>query len=623
MKKQLLLTLTFFAVIGLNAQWVNDPVNNTLIANTSYDAGEIYLATNPVSGDTYVHWMQFAANGWSPNVQRISPDGTPLWGDNGIHIGGPTLSSSSEGVAMATTTDGGVVTCFATETDTRAVKLNADGSFAWGEQGLQLFGGQGYSRTELLAGNDGGVWALGSDYDNTYLCYINADGTLNPTITLSDAGGRDIAFSQMLPNADNAVFVIYESNHWAYTYYYEKEIWVVGYTRAGNQIAPPVRLMAPQTMGGSYAHFVVPDGQGGGYAYIWHSAISGSFNTYVFHFDANGASTIDNINGVPVHSEDPANFFLDAYATVDPVSHDLLIAYQQTDASTQSQCRLYVNRITPTGEKLWGDGKVLFDSGTNPCTDLLIDAFEDGSGFSLIFNQGGYYGTIEAMGFDIYGTPLWSTQLSSTSYPKTICRNSTGFYAGQNIVTWIDATNQGLGGMYGQNLQPNGQMGPLPQGCIGPENFQGEYVYDSETTDFGVRLTWDEPNDPVEIYRLTRKNRATGEEVVIEFGGENAFYFDASGIGRFRYQLQALYADLDCGFSQPATTPTGEDYVSVTVTETMEQHEDPVVKVLNIYTLSGQLLLETDPEQLSQGVYILQGLTESGQRVHRKFTVIR
>ena len=44
------------------------------------------------------------------------------------------------------------------------------------------------------------------------------------------------------------------------------------------------------------------------------------------------------------------NYYGNAYATVDPVSHDLIVAYEQTDAATQTQSRIYVNRITSTGE---------------------------------------------------------------------------------------------------------------------------------------------------------------------------------------------------------------------------------------------------------------------------------
>ena len=123
---------------------------------------------------------------------------------------------------MVATSDNAVVSCFATEAGhTVAVKINADGTYAWGEQGLTLFGGAGNSRTELLAGDDGGVWALGTDTDfgNLYLCYIEANGTLNPTITISDDNGMLCMFGLLVPNK-NGVFVVYEKEQWAYTYFY-------------------------------------------------------------------------------------------------------------------------------------------------------------------------------------------------------------------------------------------------------------------------------------------------------------------------------------------------------------------------------------------------------------------
>ena len=52
MKKILLLLMALAALVAGQAQWVNDPTNNTFIANTSTDAGEIYLATNPITSDT-------------------------------------------------------------------------------------------------------------------------------------------------------------------------------------------------------------------------------------------------------------------------------------------------------------------------------------------------------------------------------------------------------------------------------------------------------------------------------------------------------------------------------------------------------------------------------------------
>lgn len=458
MKKIYILLFALAFAIYANAQWVNDPETNTRLANTSADAGEVYMASSP-NGSIYIQWSQFGGNGWSPTIQKVSPTGEPEWDDNGIHPSYHQMASWSQGFAMTATSDNAVVTCFSTEAGhTIAIKIDADGTYTWGEQGLTLFGGAGNSRTELLAGDDGGVWALGTDIDNgkTYICYIEADGTLNPTITISDNSGKLCMFALMVPT-DNGVYVVYEKEQWAYTYFYEKEIWVEGYSKDGEMLSTPTRLMAPQTIGGSYCHYVVPDGLGGGYVYIWHPAIGNAFNTYVFHFDSNGGSTIQEPDGVPVHTADPNFYYLDANATVDPTSHDLLITYIETDAQFQTLCRIYVNRITMSGYKTWDDGMVILDNGTTNCSDLLIDTFPN-SGFSLIYNEGDYASEIKAKGFDMECNELWTTVMSSQSYPRAMCKNTTGFHGGQNIVAWV---NSSTGGLYGQNIGTNGDMGEI------------------------------------------------------------------------------------------------------------------------------------------------------------------
>lgn len=625
MKKTTLLFLALAAFATLKAQWVDDPVNNTFIANASADGGEIYLSTDEVSGDTYLQWCQMRSNGWVPTLQRLNFEGVPQWGNDGITITGQQLATWSQGVAMAATNDGGVVTCFSNEAgQCIAVRINADGTFPWGEQGIVLFDGQGGSRTELLAGDDGGVWALGADYDNTYLCYIHPDGTTNQTITISDSNGKDCVFGLMVPGLYNSVFVVYEKESWAYTYYYEKELYVVGYTQEGVQIGPEVQLMSSQTIGGSYIHYAVPDGIGGGYAYIWHPAIGGAFNTYVFHFDHNGHSTISDLNGIPVHSTDPSNFYLSAYGTVDPKTHDLVIAYEQTDATTQSESRIYMNRITTTGEKVWGEGILTYDNGTTPLGGITIDAFEDGSGFAMVFYKGVDYGgsnaTIEALGFDMDGNSIWSTQLNSVGNGKNSADNSTGFHLGQNIIAWISSQN---GGVYGQNIGVNGEMGeitPIPSLCPGPENFEGEYVYDMDEQLFGVNLTWT-PFEPFELYYLYRTDVNSGEETTIEIEGTATSYFDETGIGAYKYQLKG--ASEACGLSLPATTPDGEDHFIIEVTGLEENASEEIVSIARIYTMSGQCIKCNNISDLSNGVYILQGLTQDGRLVSRKVVVNR
>ncbi len=615
MKKSTLLFLVFAATLTLHAQWTDNAAQNTFIANASADGGEVYLATDQVTGDTYVQWCQMRTNGWVPTLQRLDFEGVPQWDANGITITGQQLATWSQGVAMAATNNGGVVTCFSNEAgQCIAVRINADGSFPWGEQGLVLFDGQGGSRTELMAGDDGGVWALGADYDNTYLCHIDANGTLSPTITISDNSGKSCVFGLMVPGIDNSVFVVYEKETWAYTYYYEKEIWVVGYTREGVQIGPEVQLMSAQTIGGSYVHYVVPDGTGGGYAYIWHPAIGNAFNTYVFHFDHNGHSTISDLNGISVHSQDPANFYLDAYATVDPESHDLIIAYEQTDAATQSQDRIYMNRITATGEKVWGEGLLVADYTGVDYSEVKVDAFEDGSGFAVIYMQDNL---LMAKGFDMDGNLLWNTEMCSNNSNKAFCENSTGFHLGQNVVAWVNTTS---GGIYGQNIAPDGKMGPveLPEPCYPPEQFEGSYIYNGEDQTFGALLSWLMPETTPLHYNLyvVQPNGCT-TTIEVE-PTENTYYDEMTLIGTVIYQLTAVYEDCESDY---ALTPDGENFVSIEVTGIDESIADEIVTVVRIFTMNGQSLKTNDIHTLSNGVYILQGLMQDGRMACKKMVV--
>lgn len=616
MKKLVLLLAGLFAFTALHAQWVDDPATNTFIANAESYATDIHLATDEITGDTYLQWISSGSNGYSPSLQRITSKGTPQWGNDGIRITGHDFYSSSEGIAMAVTADHAVVSCFATNSDkTYAVKINTDGSYAWGEQGVMLFDGNGFSRTELVAGDDGGVWALGSDYNRHYLQYVNADGSLNPTIIV-DNEGYDEMYGKLTLGVGNTALLTYErvpenSGMWT-----DKSIFLVGYTPDGIQIGPEVQLMSSQTFQVTYIHHVVPDGLGGGYAYIWHSGIGGTFNTYVFHYDANGFSTISDLNGAPVHSQDASNLYLDAYATVDPVSHDLIIAYIKEN-SLQSESRIYVNRITATGERMWDEGILVADYMGSDYSSLKVDAFEDGSGFTLVYEKGGanpYFTTVETIGMDMDGNTIWTKTMSSTLYSRNFCKNSAGFHLGQNIVAWTNASN---GGIYGQNIGPDGTMGYIEpvQPCLAPENFQGTYVYNGEDQTFGALLTWDAPETQPLWYQLyiTLPDETI---IVAEIDPTETEYFhELPTAATITYRLIAVYEYCE---SEYALTPDGENHVTVEITGIEENTDSKIVTVLNVFNMKGQHISVNGINELNTGVYIIQGLTEDGRLVSQK-----
>ena len=442
---------------------------------------------------------------------------------------------------------------------------------------------------------------------------------MGPTTTISDSGGYKCMFGQLTLSLNNNVLLTYEKV--GSGFYTDKELYVVAVTPDGTILNPASLLMSSQTFQSTYIHKAVADGMGGGYAYIWHPGIGGAFNTYVFHFNEFGVSTISDLNGISVHPTDPSNYYLDAYATSDPVSHDLIIVYEQTDAATQSQSSVYMNRITPTGEKLWGDGiNVAGNVGVN-YSDLFVDAFEDGSGFMVSYtvNMSGL-SSVFAIGYDMQGDQLWAKNISIGTYNRTMCDNTPGFVMGQNIVTWVNCID---GGIYGQNIGPDGTMGPIEpiipvEPCLPPENLAGEYVYDMETQEYGVQITWTAPESQPLHYNLYRHAIINKEDTVIEVPGDATSYFDESGLGEYKYQLTAVYEDCESEF---ALTPDGENYIDIVVTGIGEASENEMVTITRIFTMNGQCLKHNNTEKLSNGVYIIQGLTEDGKLVSHKVVV--
>lgn len=401
--------------------------------------------------------------------------------------------------------------------------------------------------------------------------------------------------------------------------YTEKEICVAGYAVDGTQVSPETSLMSNTgAFQSTYWHQAISDGMGGGYVYIWHPGLNDAFNTYVYHFNQNGASTILDPHGAAVHTPDPNYYYGYAYATVDPVTHNIIVAYEETDAETQTLSAVYVNCITPTGDVLWGDGELVINNGSAPCNDIRVDAYEYGDGFMVTYlrrsSNWGENSTIEAKGYNSKGVLQWETTMSSTSNWKVAADNTPGFREGQDIVMWVNHDN---GGLYGQNIGWDGTMGEIvpptpPAPCNAPTNLHGEY-YSGEVMS-GPMLSWDAP-DPLPLhYNLYRE----GLREVIELDPEITSYFEEVAPGDYIYKLKAIYDGCESDF---ALTATGDDYVLIEVpnlTSTGEITDEAIVTITKIYTMTGQLVKETNLENLPSGIYLIQGFTQNGNLATRK-----
>lgn len=613
MKKNVLLSLLLFAFIAGKAQWVNDPTNNTFIANTVSSANEIRIASHPYSDDMFVQWTSMSENGWSQKLQRLDYDGNPQWGADGIAITTPNLATWSPGYAIAALSDGSVVTMNRNaDAHHYVVKINADGTTPWGTDGMMLFGGAGGGRSELLADDNGGFWALGTDMDISYLQYVNADGTLRQMATITDFT-KKCTNGKLIRSNDDGVFVVYAKQTIQGYTNYVKEIYVAKYNKDGELTMPATLLFSQQTVGMSYIHYAIPDNFGGAYVFQWHNGIGGVYNIYVTHFDSDGVPTITDTNGIAVHSPDPSSYFISAYPTIDG-NNDLLLVYRQTDSYSQSEYKIWINRITSDGEKPWGDGILVLDNGTSQCLGMRIDAFNFNDGFSVIYHKAvpGIYGeTVEAHGFDHDGNMIWSTTMCSNTYPKNVDENTSGYHSAQNVVVWVNAQD---GGLYGQNIGESGEMGEIiiptpPEPCDPPTNFQGTLQHNEENGTYGVLFTWEPPTTQPDYYNLWISGQGCMAPTIVD-PSLTEYFLDLDSSEIWTYLLTAVYESCESDY---ALTPEGENSITFDVTSINEIRYEDFVDIMAIYTIQGQLINAKDIHELKPGMYLVKGTTASGK----------
>lgn len=483
MKKLLLILVISLSINILPAQWSNDPSKNTLWATGSENYEEILFSTQPQRGNTYIQWCASHDNGWSPSIQKVDTLGNALLGSNGVHINSHEFDTYSNGVAMAALSDGGAVSVFADYSGRCiAVKVDDDGNFSWGADGIVALETNSCLRTQIVAGHNDGCWIMAHDTNALHFRYYHSDGTPGgKQITIRDTNGYNVAFGQMVIDDQDNIFALYTKEKHHETYYFYKSLYVAKYATDGIQLSSEEKLMNEVSISGQICHNACPDGLGGGYAWISHPALNKLFEVYLFHFDSTGHSTIPDSTGLLVSKPDGVNYHLAPAATLHPTSHDLLMSFAEAEAVNQNSNGLRVSRIKADGSKVWGDNGIELVAKTEKdLANPFIDAFPDGSGASVAYKFNG--NSIVAIGIDDNGKDIWHTTIATPSTDLIeLCNKTSGYHNGQNILAWQGTRNDTLG-LYGQNLHPNGTLGSFSDVGIADVDNETFIIYQSANT---------------------------------------------------------------------------------------------------------------------------------------------
>ena len=148
-----------------------------------------------------------------------------------------------------------------------------------------------------------------------------------------------------------------------------------------------------------------------------------------------------------------------------------------------------------------------------------------------------------------------------------------------------------------------------------PTDFNGFYSYDSQCNSYGAELSWTAPVTTPLHYKIYRNCIDTGVTYSIELDADVTDYIDDVEIGDYIYRLTAVYEDCESDY---ALTASGDDYILINVSNVPENVYEKITTVKAVYNLAGQRLNCSDLNDLPDGVYIVQGVTDSGKTVTQK-----
>ena len=338
------------------AQWTDNPAVNIPIANTAGIDQVQPKIVNHTDGTAYISWLQ-NNNGYDVYLQRIDANGNKLWDDKGIVVAARNYTSTQD-YGLSIDFDGNAVITFRDDRfDGERVTVNRvapDGTLLWGSNGVAVSTGGFIAEPKVIVASnntiiaaytgEGFVGVTALDLDGTVLWYANQTGS--SPFALSDINPSDA------PN-QSGEFIVMMQTFGPPTVPRRLFAQKINANGANLWGSTPVQIMTESNLQfGNFPDFI-PDGNGGMFV-SWYQVqpglnvkVQGIRNDGSFYFPENGIFASENTSRLRVNP-----------SIVLSPDEDLYIFWIELN-SNQSQSGLYGQKLAKDGQRMWGStGKV-------------------------------------------------------------------------------------------------------------------------------------------------------------------------------------------------------------------------------------------------------------------------
>ncbi|KAA9133197.1 S8 family serine peptidase [Marinihelvus fidelis] len=403
-----------------NGKFSTDAGRAMVLAGGESDEVQPKTASAP-KGDTYVSWLE-AGGKFDVYLQRIDRKGRGQWGD-GIMVADRNLGYTTD-YGLSADTEGNALVAYRINDENGIAqlyvqKISPSGDKLWGDEGRLLTDWPVHTLSPSIVGTtDGGaVLAWGDNNSKVWMQKLDADGNMMWAENLQMNGRGAYADYYSMGKADlqassdgSAIISMVSQLGRAVSQYWAQKVDADGNLVWG---ADHVDVLADSYEGmprGGWPVFVADDQ--GGALFCWHSTFgAGGTNVRAQRLGADGALAFGT-NGVLVSTDD-SHFRDEASCSYDAETGTSYVGWAERN-SGNSAFGIRAQALDATGNRLWGDtGREIIPNGPGGKGALRALPADNGVIFAWGLNERPAPMYLQATRLDADGGFNWSEEIIS------------------------------------------------------------------------------------------------------------------------------------------------------------------------------------------------------------------
>jgi hypothetical protein len=457
------IAVLFCLKVSAFAQWSDVPDMNLAICSAGGEQAITKIVATD-DGGCFVSWFDNRSSGYDVYMQRLSPEGIPLWQADGVLIAERNYSWTMD-FDLTLDSVGNAVVAY------RQNMLGGDGVVV---SSVSPKGVVRWSKTVQGAGSfvaSPVVTASGADVvagwssenvSNFQRLDVSGNFLWNDPPSVDDPQGGTLQVSDLHPSLGGSViasFVQYT------TFSGPKKLLAQQLNSNGIEVWLQLsNLMENNSLQyGAYPEFI--SDENGGAFFTWYG--TSPLQCFATHVNSNG--DIWESGQVQVASGFGSTQSVNPTAVVDG---DSFVVFFRTLDSSQNNDGVSAQRFSADGNRLWGAGGITIEPISSSPQYGSFAAGITGEGAILCFGEAPSWGldVINATCLNVKGASVWSpTIVAISSTPSSISRIALDTTGDGIVLAWQD-DRSGANDIYGQRVNADGTLGNSETSCTGDIN---------------------------------------------------------------------------------------------------------------------------------------------------------